>query len=108
MLNEPTKKSNWDGEADRQEKELKEEGKRLSQLQGSIHQTTILCQDLIRQLDRFEDRVAALQPTIMPLYRNLSTISRVHANVQLTLDVVKTLAEKNELARREEYLLANG
>jgi hypothetical protein len=29
-------------------------------------------------------------------------------DVEATLNVVKTLAEKNDLARREEYILATG
>ncbi len=70
-----------EGETEKQDKGLKEEGRRLTQLQASLQQTTNLCQDLIRQLDQFDERVATIEPTIMPLYRNLSTISRVHNSI---------------------------
>lgn len=67
-----------DGESN--ERELKEEGRRIVILQESLHQTSQLCSDVIKQLDQFDARVAAMEPTLMPLYRNLSVISRVHTS----------------------------
>lgn len=102
------------------EKELSEEGRKITVLQESLHQTTQLCHEMIKHLDQFETRVAALEPTIMPLHRNLSIISRMHqsipgcescplsVDVESTLNVLKLLSEKNELAKREEFILAGG
>jgi hypothetical protein len=70
-----------DGHVEVTEKELGEEGRKLGILQESLQQTAQLCSDMIKQLDEFEARVAALEPTLMPLHRNLGIISRVHTSI---------------------------
>lgn len=93
---------------DEQQRELKEEGKRIAILQESLQTTHGLCSDMIKQLEQFEGRVASFEPLIMPLHRNLATISRVYGNIETTLGLVRMLADKNELVRREEFTLSNG
>jgi hypothetical protein len=63
------------------ERELIEEGKKIAVLQDSLQQTSQLCNDMLRQLDCFEARVAAIEPIVMPLHRNLSIIARVHHSI---------------------------
>lgn len=60
------------------EKELSEEGHKITILQESLQQTLQICNDMIKKLDLFESHVSALESTIMPLHRNLTIISRVH------------------------------
>ena len=65
------------------EKDLGEEGRRIAVLQNSLQQTTQLCQEMIKRLEQFEARVDALQPTIMPLHRNIATISHMNNSTRL-------------------------
>lgn len=61
-----------------EERYLVEEGKRIATLQNSLQQTTQICQEMIKRLDQFETRVNMLQPTIMPLHRNIASISHMN------------------------------
>ncbi len=65
------------------EKDLEEEGRRIAVLQSSLQQTTQLCQEMIKRLEQFEARVDALQPTIMPLHRNIAAISHMNNSTRL-------------------------
>lgn len=93
---------------DEQQRELREEGRRIATLQESLQATHSLCSDMIKQLEQFEGRVANLEPLMMPLHRNLATISRVYGNVEATLSLVRMLADKNDLVKREEFTLSTG
>ena len=66
----------------REEEELKKEGERLEKLQESLLRTNQLCNEMIKELEQFEARVASLEPQIMPLHRNVSLLSRVHNSTQ--------------------------
>ena len=66
----------------REEEELKREGEKLANLQESLLRTNQLCNEMIKELEQFEARVSFLEPQIMPLYRNVSLLSRVHNSTQ--------------------------
>lgn len=81
------------------EKELVEDGRRIALLQESLQQTSQLCGDMVKQLDQFEERVAQLEPTVMPLHRSLSIIARVHSSTHPAVRPITRRRRAGDLGR---------
>lgn len=67
------------------ERDLQRDGRNITLLQESLQRSTGLCHEMLKHLDNFENRVAALEPTVLPLGRNLAIISRVNKSCLLLL-----------------------
>lgn len=73
--------SHLDALAATNDHDLAVEATKLSTLQESLQKTNQLCQDMIKQLDRFITNVDDLEPTMMPLHRNVSQGTRVYTSI---------------------------
>lgn len=60
------------------EAEIAEEAKNLQVLKDSLDRAESLTRRMIKTLDEFDERIADLDPVIMPLFRNVQTLSQAH------------------------------
>lgn len=60
------------------EAQIQEEEKQFHVLKESLDKAALLTQKLVRTLDDFDDRIAELDPVIMPIFRSMQGISVIN------------------------------
>lgn len=67
---------------DLQEAQILEEEKNLQTLKESLDRAELLVQRLVKSLDEFDDRITELDPVIMPIYRNMQSVSIIRQSMR--------------------------
>lgn len=62
------------------EAEIAEEEKNLQLLKESLDEAENLTARMIKMLNDFDERIAEIDPVVMPIYRNVQTMSLVSAS----------------------------
>lgn len=62
------------------EAEIAEEEKSLQNLKDSLERAESLTGKMIRTLDRFDERIAELDPLIMPIFRTVQSMTLVQTS----------------------------
>ncbi len=62
------------------EEEILEEEKNLQKLKESLDKAESLIGKMLKTLDEFDDRIADLDPIIMPIYRSVQSMSLVQSS----------------------------
>lgn len=70
------------------EAEIAEEEKNLRVLKESLDRAENLTRRMIKTLDEFDERIADLDPVIMPLYRNVQTLSQAHQSNTVMASII--------------------
>lgn len=98
----------WDADLSALEREIAKDTKSLATLKESLETTNALSRKMIAMLDDFEARMATMEASVIPVYRNMQGLSHVYNNIESTVVLLKSVMATNDTFRQEETLLRRG
>ncbi|KAJ3077109.1 Exocyst complex component 7 [Podochytrium sp. JEL0797] len=80
----------------------------LAQLQESVLKTHVLTERMGGMLTSFEDRLAKLESSILPIHQSTKHLTKLHENIEKSLEYVDTIVNYLELGAREDIYITKG
>ncbi|KAI8618061.1 Cullin repeat-like-containing domain protein [Chytriomyces sp. MP71] len=80
----------------------------LAQLQESLVKTNILTDRMGGMLTSFEDRLAKLESSILPIHKATKSLTKLHENIEKSVDYVDEIVGYLSLAAREDLFISKG
>ncbi|KAJ3095411.1 Exocyst complex component 7 [Physocladia obscura] len=90
------------------EQSLENDIAELAQLQESLRKTNILTENMGNMLTSFEDRLAKLESSILPIHKSTKHLTRLHENIEKSLDRVDEIVDYLGLAARMDIFISQG
>ncbi|ORY39008.1 hypothetical protein BCR33DRAFT_700153 [Rhizoclosmatium globosum] len=80
----------------------------LAQLQESLQKTNVLTERMGGMLTSFEDRLAKLESSILPIHKSTKHLTKLHENIEKSLDHVDEIVSQLGLGAREDIYISKG
>ncbi|KAI9333874.1 Cullin repeat-like-containing domain protein [Obelidium mucronatum] len=80
----------------------------LAQLQESLAKTNVLTERMGGMLTSFEDRLAKLESSILPIHKSTKHLTKLHENIEKSLDHVDEIMSYLGLAAKEDIFISKG
>lgn len=90
------------------EAEIAKEAAELGDLKDAIRKSEQISTRLEKLLGAYEQRMGDLERVVMPVYRNILTLSQVNDRIETTIDMVDNLIKTNDQVRKELVILLPG
>ncbi|KAJ3247038.1 Exocyst complex component 7 [Chytriomyces hyalinus] len=90
------------------EQSLENDIAELAQLQENLTKTNLLTEQMGGMLSTFEDRLAKLESSILPIHKATKNLTKLHENIEKSVSYVDEIIGYLGLAAREDLFISKG